>query len=134
MDPFDREQVLAVWQRVRTGPPGFWEMAWEEERLGALCRQLQRRGGDPRLLERCRREARNRAAELRHMGRLAGEPQHQAPQGQLSPTMPELLARLSAQARRYDPEHPVYGPVFGQYRRECTDVLRLLLRQPGKKS
>jgi len=131
MDPFDKAQSEAVWQRVRGGmqPPGFWELALEEERIGALSQQLQRRGGSQKLLERCRREARARAAELRTMGRLAGEPGRSAPLGALTPSLPELIRRLADRSRFYDPEHPVYGPVFGQFRRECTDILRLLLRQ-----
>lgn len=134
MDPFDKAQAEAVWLRVRAVPAGFRELALEEERLAELCRQLQRRGGDPRLLERGRREAAARAKELRAMGRLAGEADFTAPLGKLTPTMPELLRRLAWHSRRYDPEHPVYGPVFTQFRRECTGLLRLLLRKMDAKS
>ncbi len=129
MELTEQARIDGVWQRVRGSLPlSFCHMAQREERIAALSRGLYRMGADRKVTGSLYRQAVARKENLLAMSRLAGEPDCRWGKGPEKADLGELVRQLGLAAAEYDPEHPVYGTVFAQFRKECTDGQRALLR------
>lgn len=160
MDPFDKRQTDAVWQRVRGDQPreaqppvpeargtnwsGDWLQAriTEERAMAEGCLALSRRmsGAEAAVLRTLGLEARSRSACLAGMRRLAdgkrpGNRSEPGP-GRQEPAQ-EVLRRLYEQSRQamaaYEPAcaHPVFGQVFTLLLQEQRRAARRFLELLG---
>lgn len=124
----DREQVEAVWQRVRGSEPlSYGNLADREARIGALCVQLHRLGAHRPTMKRLHQQATEREKALRALAKLAGEPVQPPLKPKVSADVSALMRELGLAAGDYDPRHPVYGTLFEQFRKECAQAQRAVL-------
>lgn len=134
MDPFDKAKTEAVWRRVRgqaDSIPAFLTLAEGEAAIARLCRRLYGKGIYQPLMRQLYQQASSRAAQLQALGKMAGEQQRASRLGE-GEGLESLLNRLSDQSRRYDPNHPAYGPLFAQFRKSCVWGQQQLLRRIGR--
>lgn len=129
MELTEQTRIDGVWQRVRgTLPLSFCLMAQREDVIAALCRGLYRLGADRKTTGALYRQAQARKENLLAMARLAGEQDCHFRKAPEAADVGELVRQLGLAAAEYDPEHPIYGTVFAQFRKECTNAQRGLLR------
>lgn len=128
MNLSDLNTQEAVWQRVmgREGA-SFYAMAAREEAICTQCRGLYRQGVRKKTMERLYRQARARQRAVISMAKQAGEAARASAEPSRSPALGALLELLGAAAWAYDPDHPIYGPLFSQLRAECAQGQRLIL-------
>ncbi len=124
MDLYDKAQTEAVWQRVTqatqmpTPPMVFRDLEAREVVIGELCQGLYRRGWEKSLMDRLYRQSKERAQALRALGKRLGEMSRRAKRERVEPEqLADCLGQLSC---LYDPNHPLYGPLMEQFRRECV--------------
>lgn len=129
MEQLEQARIDGVWQRVRgTLPISFCHMARREEEIATISRALYRLGAARPITGTVYRQAQARKRELLTMSRFAGEPDCRWGKLTCRADPGELVRQLGLAAAEYDPEHPVYGAVFAQFRRECAQMQRALLR------
>ena len=134
MDPFDKAKTEAVWRRVRgqvDSIPAFFTLAEEEIAIAKLCSRLYSKGIYQPLMRKLYQQANSRAAQLQGLGKMAGE-QRRESRIREGEGLEALLNRLSTQSRRYDPNHPAYGPLFAQFRSSCVWGQQQLLHRIGQ--
>lgn len=134
MDPFDHQMTDLIWQRVRAREEtGFHAMARQEEAIARQCRGLYRTGFAKKQMDLLYRQSRARQRALEGMARQAGEADHHHQTPSRKAQVGTLLELLGRAAWSYDPDHPIYGPVFAQMRQECAAGQRMILEATGAK-
>lgn len=128
MDLYDQEKAAEVWQRVQHREPrNYYAMAELEGKISRQCQGLYRKGFAKHTVSKLYRQSQSRKRALEAIARQAGEPRHHMEEMSRRADVGTLLELLGRAAWGYDPEHPVYGPMFRQMREECAEGQRLLL-------
>ncbi len=128
MEMIEQSRADAVWQRVRgTLPVSFCLFAGREQSIMHTAQSLYALGAYRPLMKRIYTQAANRRKLLLRMSHLAGEPECKPMMPQKTAELGELVRLLGLGAMEYDPEHPVYGGLFSQFRQECIRGQRMLL-------
>lgn len=124
----DREQVEAVWQRVRGSLSlSYTALADREAWIGAMCAQLYRLGAHRPTMKRLHGQAQQREKALRALAKLAGEGPAAVPRKKATADVSVLVRELGLAAGDYDPGHPIHGALFDQFRRECAQAQKAVL-------
>ena len=124
----EQSKVDAVWQRVR-GSRGksFAVLAQREQEIMGLSRRLYDLGAHRPLMKKLYTQAKERRMLLLKMASLAGEGGCVPPAEHSKAELGELVRLLGQGATEYDPEHPIYGGLFAQFRQDCVRGQRMLL-------
>lgn len=137
--PTPAPQIGNVWTTQE-----FWVQAQAEAGFGRQSLELSRRTNriQQEALIRISRQAMERSACLRGMARPEQRDRFFPGSGQPAAARREpveqSLFRLLTQARQFEgiyaasQNHPIYGPVFSQFRQEAVQAIRTLLLLLGQ--